>query len=168
MMNSVQLSQVSTTVAELRWSSNTSNDMVADSALALLLGIDSSPATVKRKFTHMSPLIVVTSNPHPHSHSHSHSHRHAHEHATNGGTEVVVVKPLDERFERLQRFLTAHFGEVTVPARDDDEGLWVIDIHVDELTARLDLISMVSVVAWHRQKANNCAWRAATSSFAKE
>jgi len=48
-MNAVQLSQVSTTVTELRWESNTSNDMIADSALALLLGIDSSPATVKRK-----------------------------------------------------------------------------------------------------------------------
>jgi len=36
-------------VAELQWSSNTSNDMIADSALALLLGIDTSPATVKRQ-----------------------------------------------------------------------------------------------------------------------
>jgi cleavage and polyadenylation specificity factor subunit 3 len=58
--------------------------------------------------------------------------------------EVEVAKPTDERFDRLQRFLTAHFGEVTVPPRDDDEGLWVIDIHVDDLTARLDLISMGS------------------------
>ncbi|RSH94523.1 endoribonuclease ysh1 [Saitozyma podzolica] len=38
---------VDSTVAELRWSSNTSNDMIADSALAVLLGIDASPATVK-------------------------------------------------------------------------------------------------------------------------
>lgn len=48
-MNAVQLSRVSTTVGELRWSSDTSNDMIADSALAVLLGIDSSPATVKRE-----------------------------------------------------------------------------------------------------------------------
>ena len=46
-MNAVQLVQVSDTAAELRWASNTSNDMIADSALALLLSIDSSPATVK-------------------------------------------------------------------------------------------------------------------------
>ena len=49
-MNAVEIVQMSETVAEIRWASNTSNDMVADSSLALLLGIDSSPATVKRKF----------------------------------------------------------------------------------------------------------------------
>lgn len=49
-MHAVNLVQVSETVAELQWESNTSNDMIADSALALLLGIDASPATVKRKF----------------------------------------------------------------------------------------------------------------------
>jgi hypothetical protein len=48
-MNAVSLVQISDTVAELQWSSSTSNDMIADSALALLLGIDTSPATVKRK-----------------------------------------------------------------------------------------------------------------------
>lgn len=48
-MHAVSLIKVSETVAELHWSSNTSNDMIADSALALLLGIDTSPATVKRQ-----------------------------------------------------------------------------------------------------------------------
>lgn len=61
-----------------------------------------------------------------------------------------TVKATDEKFERLQRFLTAHFGEVTVPPRDDDEGLWVVDIQVDDLTARLDLISMVSANVFAR------------------
>jgi cleavage and polyadenylation specificity factor subunit 3 len=46
-MHAVSVVQVDSTVAELRWSSNTSNDMIADSALAVLLGIDASPATVK-------------------------------------------------------------------------------------------------------------------------
>ena len=48
-MNAVRLVQMAVTVAELRWESSTSNDMIADSALAILLGIDSSPATVKRE-----------------------------------------------------------------------------------------------------------------------
>lgn len=49
-MNAVRLVQVSTTAAELQWSSSTSHDMIADSALAVLLSIDASPATVKCKF----------------------------------------------------------------------------------------------------------------------
>lgn len=46
-MNAVRLVQLSSTAAELQWSSSTSNDMIADSALAVLLSIDASPATVK-------------------------------------------------------------------------------------------------------------------------
>jgi cleavage and polyadenylation specificity factor subunit 3 len=57
----VMVVHVSPTEARIQWSSNTSHDMIADSTLALLLGIDSSPATVK----------LTT---HSHSHSHSHSH----------------------------------------------------------------------------------------------
>lgn len=41
--------RISPTAVELRWKSSSSNDMIADSALALLLGIDGSPATAKRK-----------------------------------------------------------------------------------------------------------------------
>ena len=139
-MNAVQLSQVSTTVAELRWESNTSNDMIADSALALLLGIDSSPATVKRKSGLPMRLTIVTSNPHPHSHSHSHSH--AHSHAVTNGENGDASDTED--FERLRRFLTAHFGDVSMPSEDDDDALLVIDIKVDNLEARVDLITMVS------------------------
>ena len=47
-MHAIQVVRVSETSAEMRWASSTSNDMIADSAVALLLGIDSSPATVKR------------------------------------------------------------------------------------------------------------------------
>lgn len=34
----------------IEWMGSTSNDMIADSVLALLLGIDSSPASVKRGY----------------------------------------------------------------------------------------------------------------------
>lgn len=33
----------------LEWESSATNDMIADSALALILGIDSSPATIKSR-----------------------------------------------------------------------------------------------------------------------
>ena len=58
-MNAVCLVQVSETVAELQWSSSAGTDMIADSALALLLGIDSSPATVKCEH----PYLSTTSRP---------------------------------------------------------------------------------------------------------
>lgn len=48
-LHAVCLVQVSETAAELQWTANTSNDMIADSCLALLMGIDTSPATVKRE-----------------------------------------------------------------------------------------------------------------------
>ena len=34
----------------LEWESNASNDMIADSTLALITGIDKSPASVKRTY----------------------------------------------------------------------------------------------------------------------
>ena len=40
----------------LEWESSASNDMVADSALALITGIDKSPASAKRKHIPWSPL----------------------------------------------------------------------------------------------------------------
>jgi len=40
----------------LEWESSASNDMVADSALALITGIDKSPASAKRKYVPWSPL----------------------------------------------------------------------------------------------------------------
>ncbi|KAJ7480173.1 beta-lactamase-like protein [Mycena galericulata] len=50
----------------LEWDSSASNDMLADSALALITGIDRSPASVK-----------ITTQPHTHSKSDSHCHPHA-------------------------------------------------------------------------------------------
>jgi len=40
----------------LEWESSASNDMVADSALALITGIDKSPASAKRKQIPWCPL----------------------------------------------------------------------------------------------------------------
>lgn len=151
-MNAVQLTRLSETAAELSWTSTTSNDMIADSCLAILFGIDSSPATVK-----------LTSAPHPHSHSHSHSHAHSGSHGHDGQAESgpprtkprkkpgqvkmegsKPVVPAD--FERLHMFLSSHFGDVSEPQialdGEDEDDLMVIDVRVDGRLARVDLISM--------------------------
>ncbi|KAL9934817.1 hypothetical protein V8E36_006592 [Tilletia maclaganii] len=70
----------------LEWSASTPNDMVADSAVALLLGVDSSPASVK----------MTT---HPHSHGPGHNHSHEPKQIGNGGDEAAAegeedVKPV--------------------------------------------------------------------------
>jgi cleavage and polyadenylation specificity factor subunit 3 len=44
----------------LEWDSSASNDMIADSAIALIFGIDRSPASVKRK---TFPCHVPRANP---------------------------------------------------------------------------------------------------------
>lgn len=49
----------SKTILSLEWMAGNQNDMIADSAVALLLGIDSSPATIK-----------LTTKPHNHNHHH--------------------------------------------------------------------------------------------------
>ncbi|KAI0371177.1 mRNA 3'-end-processing protein YSH1 [Pilatotrama ljubarskyi] len=73
----------------LEWDSSASNDMIADSTLALITGIDKSPASVK-----------LTTN----SHVHTHAPKHAHPHAD-------VTDPVT-RIQRLAWFLEEHFDSV--------------------------------------------------------
>lgn len=92
----------------LEWASSVANDMIADSAVALLLGIDSSPASVK-----------MTSQGHSHDHDHAQANGHAdpvgeddkrladdHPHYTQSTKSSLT------RTEQLVAFLEAHFGEV--------------------------------------------------------
>lgn len=145
-MNALKVVHVSETEARLEWVANTSNDMIADSALALLLGIDSSPATVKRKPRPCALLISVTSTPHSHSHSHTHSHP--------DSTAVVPHESNNHfypgnnpEFDTLHLFLSAHFGQVSKPLVEvvdgEEDELLVMDVQVDDKIARVDLISMV-------------------------
>lgn len=46
-MNAISIVRVSEQELSLEWSSSGSNDMIADSALALLSGMDSNFATIK-------------------------------------------------------------------------------------------------------------------------
>ncbi|KAH6897627.1 mRNA 3'-end-processing protein YSH1 [Coprinopsis sp. MPI-PUGE-AT-0042] len=83
----------------LEWESSASNDMIADSTLALITGVDKSPASVK-----------LTTGKHSHSHEH-----HAHPHADLEGEPSSVT-----RIQRLAMFLEAHFGEVELHMPDED------------------------------------------------
>ncbi|KAK7692612.1 endoribonuclease ysh1 [Cerrena zonata] len=93
-MGAVDVKQTSEQELILEWDSSASNDMIADSTLALITGIDKSPASVK-----------LTTN--GHSHSHSHGPEHAHPHADIEEENAGVT-----RISRLALFLEAHFGEV--------------------------------------------------------
>ena len=54
-MGAVDVKQTSEHELTLEWDSSASNDMIADSTLALITGIDKSPASVKRtSFTSFS------------------------------------------------------------------------------------------------------------------
>lgn len=125
-MNAVRVVRISDVEIQMQWVSNTSNDMIADSALVVLLGIDSSPATVKCESIPQSPLTPVTSNPHPHSHCHQ-------------------AREPESDFDTLEMFLEAHFGDVVRPPAGDEDEL-TMKVTVDGDVATVDLISMVCEV----------------------
>lgn len=49
-MGAVDIKQTGEREMTLEWDSSASNDMIADSTLALITGIDTSPASVKRTY----------------------------------------------------------------------------------------------------------------------
>ncbi|KAH7888842.1 beta-lactamase-like protein [Phlebopus sp. FC_14] len=111
----------------LEWDSSASNDMIADSTLALITGIDKSPASVK-----------LTTQSCPHSHPHADSH------AESSYT----------RIRRVAWFLEAHFGEVELHMPDEsiqeqEEGTAspALIVRVDEADAYIDLISLAVTCA---------------------
>lgn len=75
---------------ELEWEGNMLNDGIADSVMAVLFSVESSPAAVKRS-------------------SKQHSHSHAPESITNG-TNPHAHPSAADRLERLFWFLEAQFG----------------------------------------------------------
>jgi len=102
----------------IEWESSSSNDMIADSTLALVTGIDQSPASVK-----------LTTNAHSHSHSHPHADS---EHKSSSVT----------RIQRLAMFLEAHFGDVELHEPTEDGGEASFWVRLDDSHAQISLISM--------------------------
>lgn len=43
----------------------------------------------------------------------------------------------------MRMFLEAHFGDVVIPDTGEEEDWLVLDVKVDDVVARVDLISMV-------------------------
>jgi cleavage and polyadenylation specificity factor subunit 3 len=143
-MNAVKLVQTSTTSAELQWTSSTSHDMIADSTLAVLLSIDSSPATVKCEYSaRQYVLMTVTSKPHVHSCGHSHGTR----------KKKKATRELTAEFDKISTFLEAHFGTVSDlrttmhEGTEDEDELLTLDVELDGVKASVDLISMVSLLS---------------------
>lgn len=79
---------------ELEWEGNMLNDGIADSVMAVLFSVESSPAAVKRS---------AATNGHSHSHSHSDSH------SLPDKNPHSRLSP-EDRLERLLWFLEAQFG----------------------------------------------------------
>ncbi|KAF9793222.1 beta-lactamase-like protein [Thelephora terrestris] len=96
-MGVVDVKQTGEHELTLEWESSASNDMVADSTLALVTGIDRSPASAK-----------LTSN------AHNHAHEHTHPHADSESDS--------ERIQRLAMFLESHFGEVHIGVPEPEKG----------------------------------------------
>lgn len=81
---------------ELEWEGNMLNDGIADSVMAVLFSVESSPAAVKRS-----------------SAKHSHSHEQQHAPALPAENPHRAPSP-EERLERLLWFLEAQFGQDNV------------------------------------------------------
>ncbi|KAJ6504810.1 beta-lactamase-like protein [Mycena vitilis] len=113
----------------LEWDSSASNDMLADSTMALIAGIDRSPASVK-----------LTSQPHSHENGDSgHSHPHA------------DCQDVETRIKRIKWFIEAHFGQVAELHMRDDESVTELGeenpepalvVRLDGVTAEINLASL--------------------------
>lgn len=94
----------------LEWVSSINNDMIADSALALLLGVDSSPASVK-----------MTTRPHRHDHDddvkghdeqQEEEDRHPFADKKGISREEAFAARAIERASHIAAFLEAYYGNV--------------------------------------------------------
>ncbi|CDO76194.1 hypothetical protein BN946_scf185037.g17 [Trametes cinnabarina] len=130
-MGAIDIKHTSEHELTLEWDSSASNDMIADSTLALIAGIDKSPASVK-----------LTTNPHAHTHAPKHPHPHA-----------DVLDPVT-RIQRLAWFLEEHFDSVelhmpeemdeTESAEDAREPSLLVQIYEAEAIINLRTMTVTS------------------------
>lgn len=153
-MGAIDVKQTSEHELTLEWDSSASNDMIADSTLALITGIDKSPASVKRRLTWTSfiPMFTIDGpsysdvvTTHPHSHAHDSAPEHDHPHADIDDEKAVGI-----RIQRLAMFLEAHFGEVefhmpevAVEEEPEQPPVPALLVRLDEADALINLLSMV-------------------------
>ncbi|BGP16640.1 hypothetical protein JCM10213_000444 [Rhodosporidiobolus nylandii] len=108
----------------IEWVGGVTNDMIADSVLAVVLGIEGSPASVKK-----------TTSDHPHSHHHHHKPHPYAEPPSPPASSTPLIKPdsadeptadpaaeadlLPSRLDRLIAFLDSYFGAVELIRPED-------------------------------------------------
>ncbi|KAG0293919.1 Cleavage and polyadenylation specificity factor subunit 3 [Dissophora globulifera] len=121
----------------LEWTGNSVNDMVADSVLAVILNIESSPASVK-----------LTKSDHTHSHSHGQPHHH---HGESSKTKMedqesdalqpstlgslLVERDAEDEFQDLVMFFASQFGAENV---EQDDNAKTVQISMDGVLATID------------------------------
>lgn len=102
---------------ELEWEGNMMNDGVADAVMAVLLTVESSPASVKREYSRIliAPLLlscILTKL--LESAKHNHHHHHHEEDVPSLPNPHSNIGP-DERLDRLLMMLEAQFGSEITP-----------------------------------------------------
>ena len=152
-MGAIDVKQTSEHELTLEWESSASNDMIADSTLALITGIDKSPASVKRMNFQLFLLLDICDQPlsiavttHSHSHSHNDAPEQDHPHA-----DLEDAKAVGTRIQRLAMFLEAHFGEVELhmpeteaeEEQPDEPPVPALLVRLDEADAIINLVTMV-------------------------
>ncbi|TNY23563.1 Endoribonuclease YSH1 [Rhodotorula diobovata] len=115
-METVDVKMVDKHELAIEWVGGVTNDMIADSVLAVVLGIEGSPASVKK-----------TTEDHPHGHHHHHHHPHpyaeppspsapppADDDAPSASVDDADAEAavLPSRLDRLIAFLDSYFGQV--------------------------------------------------------
>jgi hypothetical protein len=129
-MNAVDLKLTAEREVTLEWIASSSNDMIADAALSLVLQIESSKASVRRSsfpserrlfnrlLTHprLAPLKVTTKK-HRHSHHHHHHSYDAEPASSSDPSASAAHSSSGIDVHRLLPFLTAHFGAAELTSR---------------------------------------------------
>ncbi|GAA5865687.1 hypothetical protein JCM8547_002750 [Rhodosporidiobolus lusitaniae] len=117
-MQTIDVKMVDKHELAIEWVGGVTNDMIADSVLAIVLGIEGSPASVKK-----------TTSDHPHHHHH-HPHPYAEPPSppseplipksdSNAPTADSEVDLLPSRLDRLIAFLDSYFGQVELIRPED-------------------------------------------------
>ncbi|CCH46911.1 hypothetical protein BN7_6516 [Wickerhamomyces ciferrii] len=95
-------------ICTIEWTGGVINDTIADSVVAILLSVDSSPASVK-----------ISSKSHTHDHTtNGHDHDHDHDSHLNGS---LADSRVSTRIKRIGAMLEAQFGEA-FQNNDNGEG----------------------------------------------
>lgn len=116
-------------ICTVKWPGGLINDTIADSVIAILLSVDSSPASVK-----------LTASSHEHSHGHSHNHSQDTKKspaATNASKEVLALRHADSaigtRIHRVIGLLKAQFGDSFSVNEEKTGGKVVIGLAVADI-----------------------------------